>query len=133
MGVPVADGNETADDVLNIIREVINEANVDIPDIVPDSAQRIGKTFKSDEISTIIQSLFVFRHSVIVVGKMGKKVKLDMTKRYDLLKKGIDIANNHKEKVKFVYYDINCTFKIHPNIGKEYFYSSIIDKLEVLF
>ena len=95
-GVP-ASSNESSDQVVKIVKDLITEANADIPDIVIDRAHRIGNnyTHKTTKKSCkrIIVKFGTFRHRTIFYRarrnlKNGASIRLDLTKtRYDLFKR----------------------------------------------
>ena len=60
------------------------------------------------------------------------RIRLDLTKgRYRIYKEAREkVANN--SKVKFVYTDINCRLKLHPTVGKQYFFNTIEELEEIL-
>ena len=87
-GVPIVE-KETSDEVLNMVKDLFKEAEIDIPDCVIDRAHRIGP-LKSDrkpneQVRSIIVrfSTFRYRTEFYLSRKKLKKasVRLDLTKR----------------------------------------------------
>ena len=113
--------NESSDTVLEYIKPLFTEANVNIPDLVVDRAHRIGPVY-TDRVSknkckSIIVRFTTFRHRTMFYRarrnlKNRVRVKLDLTKsRYNLLKK----ANYDVEiipTISFCYADVNCRLKV---------------------
>ena len=123
-GIPCED-TETADDVLDKVKEQFTEAEVSIPEEVIDRAHRISKPYKDRESGVKCQQIIVrfttFRHRTRFY-KARKKLKnnvhirLDLTKlRYGILK-GAAREVHDNDKVKFVYADVNCRLKVHLNL-----------------
>ena len=87
--------DETSDQVLQIVKDKIKEANVEIPDLVLDRAHRVGKNYKDRNSQESCQSIIVrfstFRHRTLLYRARkqfeGKcQIKLDLTKkRYAIL------------------------------------------------
>ena len=128
---------ETANEVLQTVKEKIDEVGADIPDVVIDRAHRVGAPFFDDSTHSKSQSIIVrfttFRHRTLFYNKRKKlsknvRIKLDLTKqRYNLLKYARERVEN-LENVKYVYADINCRLKVRMSDDKEYFFDSV-DKL----
>ena len=137
-GIPSVD-NETSDDVLKKVRDIIAESKV--PDEVIDRAHRIGATYTDRDSNVKCQSVIVrfttFRHRTIIYRarkelKNNVSVHLDLTKnRYAILKEARQIVEKN-EKIKFVYADINCRMKVHPKVGKECFFDSCKELREII-
>ena len=132
-GIPAKE-NETSNNVLDIVKEKMAEAEVDIPDNVLDRAHRIGRPYQEKDGTAMFQSIMVrfttFRHRTLFFKNRKKlqgtvRIKLDLTKRrYSCLKD----ARNYVEKnplVSFVYSDINCRLKIRFSNDKESFFDSL--------
>ena len=115
---------ETADDVLNFVKEKIEESGTEIPDSVLDRAHRIGNVTENSEgkkVQSIIVRFTTFRHRTMFYRKRNdvKKLegnpilRLDLTKhRFKLLKNAQDLVKNYSSMVKFVYADINCRLRV---------------------
>ena len=116
--------DEKPNDVLEKVKSVWSEAGIDIPDAVIDRAHRIGPTYKDHvtkvEMKSVIVRFTTFRHRTILYNarkiikeKFKLKVKLDLTRhRYKLLQDAIAYVLNVKERVKFVYCDVNCRLRV---------------------
>ena len=139
-GLPTQ-SNESADDVLGKVRNLIEKVGVDIPDNTLDRAHRIGKKYKSDskpdvEYQSVIVRFSTFRHrtkfyqarkSLPVEDKI--RINLDLTKqRYAILSKAITLVKDN-DKVEFVFADINCCLKVRLASGNALFFTTI-DELE---
>ena len=135
-GVPMKK-EETADEVLDFVSEKIKEIGVNVPDVILDRAHRVGKPYKDRESGIMLQSILVkfttFRHRTLLYKnrkKLGDNVtlRLDLTRaRYILLSEGRRFVDKYKDKVKFVYADINCRLKVHFNTGPDQFFESLDD------
>ena len=87
-GVPSAE-KETSEEVLEKVKCLVLESGCDIPDVVIDTAHRIGKgyTHKKSNLSckSIIVRLTTFRYRTMLYRNRNKlkkaKVKLDLTKK----------------------------------------------------
>ena len=129
-GVPKKE-NETSDDVVNTVHNLIKVLNCDIPLDFSDRAHRIGHQSKD-----IIVKFCSFRHRTVVYKARKKyidnvRIGIDLTKkRYLLLKDAKDHTVNNS-KVKFVYADLNCNLKIHSTAGPEYSFKSI-EELDIM-
>ena len=129
-GVPKKE-NETSDDVVNTVHNLIKVLNCDVPLNFIDRDHRIGHQSKD-----IIVKFCSFRHRTVVYKARKKciddvRIGIDLTKkRYLLLKDAKDHTVNNS-KVKFVYADLNCNLKIHSTFGPEYSFKSI-EELDII-
>ena len=140
-GVPVKE-NESPSDVLNFVKSCAKEADVEIPDIAFDRAHRIGKKYKDrnsgEEVQSIIARFVSFRYRTLfyrnrkeIINKA--RVRLDLTRhRYGILSDAIKFVEGHKDKVKFVYSDVNCRLKVHDVSGKEQFFDSVVKLRDIV-
>ena len=87
-GVPVAE-NETSNDVLQNVKSITEESSSEIPDVVIDSAHRIGKAYTDKTSGVKCKSIIVrfttFRHRTMFYHsrknlKRNVKVKLVLLK-----------------------------------------------------
>ena len=107
--------NEGHNDVFNLVKEIITESGVDIPECVLDRAHRIGRITTDDsEIKTqpIIVRFGTFRHRTLFYRSRkilkNKSVQLDLTKkRYSILKEARKKVEGN-DRVKFVF----CRYKL---------------------
>ena len=120
-GVPVKE-KETSDMVLEDMKNIFEEAGIEIPDNVIDRAHRIGKGYTDTKTNmkckSIIMRFTTFRHRTIVyrsrngLVRRGVKVRIDLTKsRHSLLTEANKFIADDSQ-VKFCYADINCRLKI---------------------
>lgn len=141
-GVPVASsGKESADDVLNIIKNLITEADVEIPPVVLDRAHRIGKPQHPKEsgkpiTQSIIARFSTFRHRTLLYRARktikSARVRLDLTKaRYGVLIEARRITDEDN-RIKFVYSDINCRLKVRPLHGDDVVFENIENLEDIL-
>ena len=133
--------NETSDEVLQIVKEKITEAECDIPEAVLDRAHRIGLPYVLTESKVKVQSIITrfttFRHRTLFYRNRkklgdGVKIKLDLTKhRYRTLQGARDVADK-VNSVKFVYADINCRLKVRFNDDTEKFFDSLANLRDII-
>ena len=107
----------------------IKETGVNVPGVVLDGAHLVGKSYKNRESGIMLQSILVkcitFRHRTLRYKnrkKLGDNVilRLDLTRaRYIMLSEGRRSVDKYKDKVKFVYADVNCRLKVHFNTGTD--------------
>ena len=113
-GIPPAE-NESSDEVLEKVKDMFEELNVEIPDECIDRAHRIGKKFVNNgtHYHTIICKFTTWRHRTKVYEKRKStkkyRISLDLTKaRLELLKSAREIARSF-EYIDFVYADIKVS------------------------
>ena len=133
-GVPSCE-KESAEEVLDKVRDLVKEADVIFPDFGFDRAHRIGPVMKdissdTQKVKGIIVRFTSFRYRTMIYRSkisLGSKVKikLDLTKsRYKTLHEAIDLVRDDP-LVKFAYANINCRLKIHlTGGGDKTFYPS---------
>ena len=135
---------ESNDDVIKIVKECFNEAEVTIPDIVIDRAHRVGpkyKTWDGKVCRSVIVKFSNFRKRTEFYDnrrklKNGKKVKIDLTKKnYQLLKEtrvliGNTKPDNVKEDYLYVFADVNCRLKIVNKDSNESIFIGSIDDVQ---
>ena len=97
---------EDANDVLNQVRDLFKEAEVEIPDAVLDTVHRISKE------NNVIIHFTTFRHRTLLYCNRKKltnqSIHLDLTKsRLLLLNEARKLIENN-EDIAFCYADINC-------------------------
>ena len=129
-GIPKKN-SETADDVLNQVRNLFKEADVVIPEAVLDRAHRVSK-----ESNDIIVRFTTFRHRTLFYRNRkkleNKSIHLDLTKsRLQLLNDARNMTENDGD-VNFCYADINCRAKLRFKNNRELFFESIDDLKEKL-
>ena len=128
-GIPRED-NETAEDVVVKVHDIIKEINCDVSINLIDRAHRVGKNRED-----ILVKFCSFRDRTRVYkarkscqeSEDYKDVRfaLDLTvKRYTLLRDARNFTE-HNGKVKFVYPDINCNLRLHPTVGAEKAFNSM--------
>ena len=125
--------DETADICLRKVKEVIQEAGVDIPEHCIDRAHRIGKIIEdndSDEPKkqAMIVKFTTWRHRTELYRARkkvaGKKIYLDLTsKRFQLLKR-CQTKVKDDARVRFVFVDVNCSPCVSLANGKYIHFST---------
>ena len=123
------------------MKDLISEAEVEIPTVVLHRAHRIGKPQKpKDKDQPITQSIIVrfstFRHRTLLyrARKPSKsaRVRLDLTKaRYGVLTSAKRLTDDD-DRVKFVYSDINCRLKVRPVHGDDMVFENIDELRDIL-
>ena len=119
-GVPSVD-KETSSDVLEKVKEICVESNLEIPDSNLDRAHRIGKSYfdkiKKVKCESIIVRFNTFRHRTLLyrakkdIKQMAwYKIRLDLM-RYLMLSEVIKSASDN-QNANFCYADVNCRLKI---------------------
>ena len=134
-GIP-SQKNESAEDVRNSVKSIIEESGCDIPDIALDRAHRIGKNHPSGKnVRPIIVRFTIFRHRTMFyrarknLSKNG--VHIHLTKeRFTLYQKARDLVKS-KKFVKYVYVDVNCRLKVKFENNKESIFKSISELLDL--
>ena len=132
--------NETSNEVLDIVREQIKSAELEVPDVVLDRAHRIGKKIETDDKGTV-QDIIVrftsFRYRTMFY-RSRKKVKGNARVRLDLTKKRYKLLNDATNYIKafdhvnYVYADINCHLKVRFMSKEEKFFTSLNELKEMV-
>ena len=117
---------ESANDVLQQVRDLFQEAKVEIPEAVLDRAHRISR--KNNDV---IVRFTTFRHRTLLYRNRknleNKSIHLDLTKsRLSLLNEARKLTENN-ENVAFCYADINCRCKLRFIDNEELFFESLED------
>ena len=136
--IPVVE-EETAEVVLDKVRSLINEAQIEIPDSVIDRAHRIGPVRKdsdNNKTQSIIVRFSTFRHRTRLYRARktlkSARVRLDLTKiRYKLLGDARMMVEKNP-KVSFVYADINCRLRLRPMKGDDISFESMEELDEII-
>ena len=134
-GIP-SQKNESAEDVRNSVKSIIEESGCDTPDIALERAHRIGKNDPSGKnVRSVVVRFITFRHRTMFyrarknLSKNG--MHLDLTKeRFTLYQKARDLVKS-KKFVKYVYVDVNCPLKVKFENNKESFFSSISELFDL--
>ena len=121
-GVPSVD-KETSSDVLEKVKEICAEPNLEVPDSNLGRAHRIGKSYfdkiKKVNCKSIIVRFNTFRHRTLlyrakkdIKQKKWYKIRLALTKRrYLMLSEANKLASDN-QNANFCYADLNCRSKI---------------------
>ena len=115
---------EDANDVLNQVRDLFKEAEVEIPDAVLNRAHRISK-----ENNDVIVRFNTFRHRTLYYRNRKKlkkqSIHLDLTKsRLSLLNEARKLIENN-EDIASCYADIDCRCKLRFKNNDEFFFRII--------
>ena len=134
------ENNESADDVLNKVRTLIKDSNVEIPDTVIDRAHRIGSRYKdrltNQEHQSIIVRFTTFRHKNYVIqceieenkanANVGIRIRLDLTKkRYAILLEARKTVEENPY-VDYVLADVNCRLNVKLKSGEHLFFNLLM-------
>ena len=116
---------------MELVRKLLGEAEVTIPDAVLDIAHCVRKSNHD-----IIVGFTIFHHRTLFYRKCntmkGKSVHLDLTKsRLKLLRDTKNLISSRSD-IAFCYAEINCRCKVRYSDGKKLFFKSISD-LEDIF
>ena len=124
--------------MLEKVKEICAESNLEIPDSNLDRAHRIGKPYfdkiKKVKWKSIIVRFNTFRHRTLVYmakkdikQKKSHKIRLDLTKRcYLMLSEATKLASDNQNN-KFCYVDGNCW-----NDNQEDFFDTLEDLRNLL-
>ena len=141
-GVPSVD-SETSSDVLEKVKEICAESNLEIPDSNLHRAHRIGKPYfdkiKKGKCNSIIVLVNTFRQRTLlyrtkkdIKQKKGYKIRFDLTKRrYLMLSEENKLASDNQND-NFCYADVNCRLKIRWNDNQEDFFDTLEDLRDLL-
>ena len=129
--------NESAEDVRNSIKSIIEESGYDISDIAFDLAHRIGKNYPSGKNVRPVRFTAFRLHLDTMFYRARKNlsksgVHLDLTKdRFTLYQKARDVVKS-KKFFKYVYIDVSCRLKVKFENNKESFFSAISELLDLI-
>ena len=140
--VPSVD-RETSSDVLEKVKEICAESNLEIPDSNLDRAHRIGKSYfdkiKKVKCKSIIVRFNTFRHRTLlyrakkdIKQKKGYKIRLGLTKRYYLMLSEANKLASDNQDANFCYANLNCRLKIRWNDNQEDFFDTLEDLRDLL-
>ena len=126
-----ASGPESADDVMEKVKEVIQESKADITFDYLDRAHRVGKPFICEDGSRkqqIIVKFLTWHHRTLLYRNRKKlssaKIHLDLTQsKFRLLKKSQEKVKDDN-RVDFAFADVNCALCVRLKDGKFKYFSS---------
>ena len=130
--VPLPDSdNESADDVFEKVKGLIEECELDIPDNVIDRAHRVGKQIMATDGTRkqqVIVRFTTWRHRSMLYKNRKKlsnaKVYIDLTRmKFSLLKKAQDKVKN-SNVIDYVFADLNCALCAKMSNGSFKFFST---------
>ena len=132
-GVPAVD-NENSNMVLDKVKSLIKETSCDIPDVVTERADRIGKGCNDKKTNVCCKSIIVrfitFRHRTMFYRsranlKNNVKLKLDLRKiRYKIFTKATETVKSY-DNVNYVAVNINCRLKVVFKDGNCKFFTEL--------
>ena len=129
--IPAKGNQESSDDVLEKVKNVLTEIGVEVPDAVIDRAHRIGpKSFADGKAKQqVIVRLTTWRHRTAIYRAREKsnkvKICLDLTKpRLNLIIAANELLKEHKDS--FAFADVNCRPRVKFN-GKFSFFDTVDD------
>ena len=137
--IPIAT-DETADNVLEKVENILKEACPNLSGNVIDRAHRIGSNYKCFKTNNTCRSVIVrfnsFKHRTLFYRNRNKlkgvRIKLDLTKkRYNVLRSARSIANENQD-INYVFPDINCRLKVVFKNGTSDFFKDIIELNELI-
>ena len=125
------ESNETADEVMVKVKEIIAETDAVIPDTFLDRAHRVGKPFVGDDgvrKQQVIVKFTTWHHRSVFYRKRSQlstaKVYLDLTKnKFQLLKRS-RVKVNGSNIVDFVFADINCALCAKLKNGRYQYFNT---------
>ena len=132
--------NETANDCLNTIKEIIAAEELDIPDSVIDRAHRVGRK-NGKKPPAIIVKFTTWRHRTILYRHRNKvKEKANWTITLDLTRENMKVLDEVRrvikrdevEEVEFVGCDVNCQPFMCTTEEKLIRFSSVDDALSII-
>ena len=134
--LPTNPSNETGTVILDKVKSIFNELEVDVPDAVIDRAHRIGRKtmgINGKQKQQVIVRFTTWRHRMAVYRARKKsksvKIRMDLTKpRLDLLTSANEVLRNHKDCYAFA--DVNC--RTRAKIGGNFSFFDNMDDLQKL-
>ena len=130
----------TADNVLEKVQNILNEACPNLSGNAIDRAHRIGSNYKCFRTNNTCHSIIVrfnsFKHRTLFYQNRNKlkgvRIKLDLTKkRYNVLRSARSIANENQD-ISYVFAGINCRLKVVFQNGTSNFFKDIIELNELI-
>ena len=130
---------EKAEDCLEVIKKVIAEQHLDIPDVVIDRAHRIGNG-KNGSPPPIIVKFTTWRHRTMLYRARQKiktdssfKITLDITKdNIEMMNKVKALADEMEAPVEYVFCDVNCQPTIKTSNGSFLRFDSVEEASSLL-
>ena len=141
-GLPSVD-RETSSDMIEKVKEICAESNLEIPDSNLDRAHRICKSYfdkiKKVKCKSIIVRFNTFRHRTLlyrakkdIKQKKGYKIRLGLTKRHYLMLSEANKLASDNQDANFCYANLNCRLKIRWNDSQEDFFDTLEDLRDLL-
>lgn len=136
-GVP-SSPNETADDCVKLVANLLQQADLSIPEAVLDRAHRVGIA-KGTKPRQIIVKFSTWRHrSALYRARKEIRQKLGYTIQPDLTKTRLDLLNQVKALCEtsnvavYAFADINCALGIKLKTGGVKFFDTIDGAYKIL-
>jgi len=142
VGIPPSK-NETGEECLQKVVDVINGTDVQIPECCIDRAHRIGRPFKREDGSvaqTVIVKFSTWRHRTMFYrARKSESCKKKKIKIYiDLTKRRLQLLKDAREKVKnwenveYVFVNVNCQLSLKLKNSDQSQLFNDLDDLDVL-
>ena len=118
--------NENSDKILEEVKKLFDDAEIQVPDCVVDRAHRVSKNNDS-----VIVRFTSFRYRTLFYRNRQKLQNKNVKVHLDLTKKRLSTLIEARSYIhdfnftEFVYADINCRLKLRCKDGKEYFFDSL--------
>ena len=139
-GIEYNNRNETSDQVVTIVGDLMKEVGLKVSPIEIDRAHRIGPTYKRGNkiYKTILVKFINFNTRTRFYRKRKDfediKIRIDLTKpNYHLLKETIALIQERKHANIYAFADINCRIKIMDIVSLESVFIESIDEVESFF
>ena len=132
--------NEKSEDCFEIVKNIIKEMELDIPDVVLDRAHRVGRA-SGTRPPPIIFKFTTWRHRTLfyrrreeISKKFNWTVSLDITRQNIELMDEVRSALEAKEisVIKYVFCDVNCQPTMRTTDDRFLRFSSIDEALNIL-
>ena len=136
--LPNEGGRESAEDVMNKVREVITETGADIPNKFIERAHRVGKTSIADDGTrkqqVIVKFTTWYHRTQLYKNRKNlerARVHLDLTQSKFKLLKSCQAKVRESNIVNFVFADVNCALCARMADGAFKYFSSAeqLDKM----
>ena len=141
-GIPPSN-NESGDECLEKVKNLIQDLGVEIPESCIDRAHRIGRAFKTKDgssVHTVIVKFTTWRHRTLLfkarTNSICKEKKIKMY--VDLTKRRVNILKEANKKIKdcvnidYVFANINCQLCLKFKNSIQPVFFNDLDDLDVL-
>ena len=128
--IPVPNGEETAEDVMVKVKEIVKESEADVPDHVIDRAHRVGRSVihNGERKQQVIVKFTTWHHRSNFYKNRKKlssaKVYIDLTHTKFKLLKHCQEKVRESDVVEYIFADINCSLCAKLCNGQYKYFSS---------